>query len=54
MVKQIEVVRKELALTLKRWKVLVEVEESQVAAGAEACRCLGGFGGLESVFITLV
>ena len=54
MMKQIELVRTELALTLERWKVLVEVEGSHVAAGVEACRCLRGFGRLESVLTTLV
>ena len=52
--KRIKFVRTELGLALERWKVLTEVDGGQVAAGAEACRCLGGFGGLDSVFITLV
>jgi hypothetical protein len=52
--KQIEVLRTELAFALERWKVLAEVEGSHGAAGAEAGLSLGGFGRLESIVITLV
>ena len=52
--KQIELLRTELAFALERWKTLTKVEGSHGAAGADAGRCLGGFGVLELVSTTLV